>query len=146
MRTVEDGDGDTYLLLKQGDVSWLVRDPVTGEDGYRPATEFTVTEDSPLATAATGVPDPVRLVVEAAATDEALGLLVTLADRGPTTARTLLSVVDRCERDLQGLLGELQAAGAITSTEVGSEPGYTLTEAAATGVEMLRETEAPPSD
>lgn len=139
MRTVRDTAGERYLLVKRSSESSLVRDPETGEEQYLPNDELTATEGtSPLEVAAAGVPEPVRRVVTAAHTEQALGLLVELVDRGPVAARGLLAAYDLCESDLYGLLTEFRAAGLVTECEVSGERGYDATEAARTAVATLR--------
>jgi hypothetical protein len=144
MRTVRDGEGRRYLLAKQSGESWLVRDPETGRETYRPAGELEVIEgDSPLSVAATGVPAAVRRVVTAAHSDRALGLLVELVDRGPMAVRDVLAAYDRCESDLHGLFGEFRAAGLVTEVRVAGERGYDATETTRAAVARLRGDDGP---
>jgi len=64
VRTVEDGDGTRYLLVKRSGDASLVRDPATGEERYVPNDELSAVEgESPLETAARAVPEPARRVV-----------------------------------------------------------------------------------
>jgi len=140
MRVVRDDDGHRYLLIEDRDDEWLVRDPATGEETTRPAAALTDDGGSPLAAAAAGLPDPVRQLMQATATEAAIGLVVELYDRGPTPARTLIGAVELCESDLLGLVGELRAAGIVTTTTVGDEPGYRLTDVGQRGVATLRAT------
>jgi hypothetical protein len=136
VRTVEH-DGDRYLLLKRSTDESLVRDPETGETRHLPTDDLTVTGDPPLATAAGRVPEPTRRVVAAVHSEAALGLLVELDERGPLGVRELLGVTERCESDLHGLVGELQAAGMVAETEVDGERGYRLTDGARAGLLTL---------
>jgi hypothetical protein len=138
MRAVEDDAGRRYLLVKRSTDAWLVRDPATGRESYRPAADLTVVDDDPRAVAAAGVPEPVRRVLTAVATERDLGLLVALVDRGPIPAHTLLAETDRCESDLTGLLGEFRAAGLATTATVAGEPGYDATDAARAAVATFR--------
>jgi len=65
MRTVCDEFGRQYLLLKESGESSLVRDPASGERRYVANDELSpATGESPLATAARAVPDPVRALFE----------------------------------------------------------------------------------
>ncbi|MDY6817658.1 MAG: hypothetical protein SVG88_03270 [Halobacteriales archaeon] len=140
MRTVEDESGRRYLLLKQSQAASRVRDPTTGEERHLPNDQLTVVEgESPLETAAGGVPAAVRRVLTASHDDRSLGLLVELVDRGPMAVRTLLSAYDLCESDLHGLLAEFRAAGLVAETRVGGERGYVATELAVEGIETLLE-------
>jgi len=139
METVEDEEGTRYVLSKRSRDAWLVRDPTTGEEAYRDPTDLAVVEDAgPLATAAVGVPEPVRRLLTAVRTDRALGLVVHAVDDGPVGVRELLDETTLCESDLHGLLGELVAAELLVETEVAGERGYEATEDARRAVEALR--------
>jgi hypothetical protein len=139
VRTVEDGSGTQYVLLKRSGDSSLVRDPVTGEERYVENEALSAVEgESPLETAARAVPDPTRRVLRAAHSDRALGLLVELDERGAVPVRDLLGSYDLCESDLHGLLAEFTAAGLVTETRVVGERGYELTDAAREGLTALR--------
>jgi len=130
MRTVEDDDGDLYILLKESNESSLVRDPESGERRHvANDTLAPVTGESPLTTAAGAVSAPVRTLLTAVPDERALGLLLELDERGPVGVRALLEY-DLCESDLHGVVGELRAVGAIRETAVGGERGYALTDAA----------------
>jgi len=139
VRTVEDGSGTQYVLLKRSGDSSLVRDPATGEERYVENETLSAVEgESPLETAARAVPDPTRRVLRAAHSDRALGLLVELEERGAVPVRDLLGSYDLCESDLHGLLAEFTAAGLVTETRVVGERGYELTDAAREGLTALR--------
>jgi hypothetical protein len=139
-RTVEDGEGNRYLLLKQSAASSLVRDPETGETQYLPTASLDpVTGQSALATAAGALPAEVRRLLVAVPDERALGLLLELDADGPTAVRTLLSAYDLCESDLHGLLAELRAAGLLAETTVAGERGYETTETASETLASLRE-------
>ncbi|MUV88298.1 hypothetical protein GJ631_17490 [Natronomonas sp. CBA1123] len=137
MRTVEHG-GDRYLLVKQSGESSLVYDPETGEERYLPNEELTVTGDSPLELAAEAVPEASRRILTAVHSEQALGLLVELDERGPMSVREVLGAYDLCESDLHGLFGELRAAGLVTEADVAGERGYRLTDLAREGLAELR--------
>lgn len=129
MRTVADEAGDRYLLLKRSSDAWLVRDPDTGATRHLPADRLAVVGgESPLATAARGVPDRLRQDLDVPS-ERALGLLAEIRRREPVGVRALLDSYDLCERDLHGLLGEFRAAGLVAETPVGGERGYETTEA-----------------
>ncbi|WP_142856069.1 DUF7346 family protein [Salinigranum halophilum] len=139
MRTVRDTDGARYLLVKRSSDATLVRDPETGAEQYLPNDELTEAEGvSALTVAASGVPESVRRVVTAAHTEDALGLLVELVDRGPLPVRDLLSAYDLCESDLHGLLAEFRAAGLIRERDAAGERGYEATETTREAVAALR--------
>ena len=139
MRTVEDRDGDRYLLVKQSSESSLVRDPATGEERHLPNDALEpVTETSPLSTAATAVSEPLRRVVTATHDDRALGLLVALEARGPMDVRVLLDRYELCESDLHGLLAEFRAAGLVTEADVPGGRGYDTTALASEALATLR--------
>lgn len=140
MRTVEDGQGRRYVLLKRSGDSSRVRDPRTGEERYLPNEELSTVEgESPLETAARAVPEPTRRVLRAVHSDRALGLLVELDERGPTPVRDLMGSYDLCESDLHGLLAEFTAAGLVTETRVVGQRGYELADVARKGLVSLRE-------
>jgi len=119
MQTVRDETGRTYLLVKRAAESSRVRDPETGEERYLENETLSVIEgDSPLSTAAQGVPAPVRRAIRAVHDDETLGLLIELVDRGPLAAVELLDAYDMCESDIHGRLAEFRAAGLADTVEV----------------------------
>ena len=139
MRTVEDGSGTRYVLLKRSGDSSLVRDPKTGEERYLENTELSPVEgESTLETAARAVPEPTRRVLRAVHSDRALGLLVEIDERGPVAVRDLMGSYDLCESDLHGLLAEFTAAGLVTEARVVGERGYELTDVASEGLAVLR--------
>lgn len=137
MRTVE-YRGDPYLLLKRSGESSLVRDPETGDERYLPNDELTATGDSPLTVAARTVPSSNRRLLTAVHSEQILGLLVELADRGPLSVRELLGRYDLCESDLHGRVGELRAAGLVREADVAGERGYETTEMADDALSALR--------
>jgi len=138
-RTVEDEDGDRFLLLKESAESSLVRDPATGETQYLPTASLEPVDESPLRTAARQLPPDVRTLLVAVPDERALGLLLELDADGPLAVRTLLSAYDLCESDLHGLLAELRAAGLLAETTVAGERGYETTPAASDALSMLRD-------
>jgi hypothetical protein len=138
--TVEDGDGNRYLLVKRSGESSLVRDPSTGKQQYLPNEDVEAVGESPLTAAAGSVPEPARRVLSATHDDRSLGLLVEVVDRGPVGVRSLLSDYDLCESDLHGLLTEFRAAGLVEEATVAGERGYGPTETAREGVRHLRAT------
>jgi hypothetical protein len=139
-RTVENEDGDRYLLLKESAESSLVRDPETGETQYLPTAALDpVAGQSPLATAARELPSDVRTLLVAVPDERALGLLLELDADGPLAVRTLLSAYDLCESDLHGLLAELRAAGLLAETTVTGRRGYGTTETASETLATLRD-------
>lgn len=139
MRTVRDDDGKRYLLLKESAELSLVRDPATGERRHLPNDDWELVEgDSPLATAAGGLPETVRRVVTAAHDERALGLLLEIDARGPVGIRTLLSAYDLCESDVHGLLSEFRAAGLVEETKTGGQRGYDTTEDASAALAHLQ--------
>lgn len=139
MRTVRDASGKRFLLVKQSSDSSRVRDPDTGAERYldNDGLEF-VGGESPLVTAAAGVPASVRRVLTAVPNERALGLLVELVDRGPVSVVELLDAYDLCESDLHGLLAEFRAAGLVEEARVYGERGYDATTLASDGVDGLR--------
>ncbi|WP_336336950.1 DUF7346 family protein [Haloarcula brevis] len=140
MRTVRDDDGTRYVLLKESADASLVRNPETGEQRHVPNADLEPVEgESPLATAATAVPDAARRVLTATHDDRSLGLLVELDDRGPLSVQELLSAYDLCESDLHGLLAEFRAAGLIAEATVHGQRGYETTETTSDGLARLRD-------
>ncbi|MFC7019971.1 MULTISPECIES: DUF7346 family protein [Haloarcula] len=143
MRTVRDASGRRYLLVKTSSDASLVRDPETGTQRHLPNDELEPVEgESPLVTAARGVPAPVRRVLSAVHDDRALGLLVELDARGPLSVHELLDAYDLCESDLHGLLAEFRAAGLVEAADAGGRRGYDATETTREALEVL----APSSD
>lgn len=139
MQTVRDADGETCLLIKRSAESSLVRDPTTGEERYVDNAALTVVDgESPLTTAASGVPAPVRQLLRAVHDDRSLGLLTVVVDEGPLSVIELLDTVDMCESDLHGTITELRVAGLIREAEVAGRRGYAATEAAVEAIETLR--------
>ena len=138
MRVVEGDDGTRYVLLKRSAESSLVRDPETGESRYLPNEDLSLVEgESALETAAGAVPEPARRVLRATHSDRALGILLELDARGPTSVRGLLDY-DLCESDLHGTLAEFRAAGLVAEAEAAGERGYALTDTAREGLAVLR--------
>ncbi|EMA62974.1 DUF7346 family protein [Halorubrum kocurii] len=139
MQTVRDAAGETYLLVKRSAESSRVRDPATGEERYVDNAELRVVDgESPLATAASGVPSPVRRTLGAVRDDRSLGLLAVVVDEGPIAAIDLLDAADMCESDLHGTLTEFRAAGLIDEAEVAGRRGYEATPVATDALELLR--------
>lgn len=142
MQTVRHADGRTYLLVKQSGESSRVRDPRTGAERYVDNADLTVVDgESPLVTAAAGVPADVRRVLRAVHDDRSLGLLAVIVDTGPLSVVELLDETDMCESDLHGRLAEFRAAELIAETEVAGRRGYEATESAVNGVRCLRDTD-----
>lgn len=137
MRTVEH-DGTRYLLVKQSAESSLVRDPETGEQSYLPNEELTATGESPLSVAARAVPDAPRRVLTAVHSEQTLGMLVELDERGPLSVREVLGRYDLCESDIHGTFGELRAAGLVEEATVDGQRGYAITELGTEGLAALR--------
>ncbi len=138
MRSVEH-DGSRYLLIKESGETSLVRDPDTGDEQYLPNDELRVTGESPLAVAASTIPEGTRVLLTAVHSTDALGLLLEVDTRGPLTTREIIEAYDRCEADLHGLLGELRAAGLLTTVNPGDErnPQYDTTTLASDALESL---------
>lgn len=139
MQTVRDANGDTYLLVKRSAESSRVRNPDTGEERYVDNADLTVVDgESPLATAASGVPAPVRRLLRAVHDDRSLGLLAVVVDEGPLPVIELLDATGMCESDLHGTVTELRAAGLIREADVAGRRGYAATETATEAVDSLR--------
>ena len=139
MRTVRDENGTHYLLLKESGESSLVRDPTTGDERHLPNDDIeTIEGESPLETAASAVPGPIRRVLTATHDERALGLLLEIDTQGPVGIRTLLSAYDLCESDLHGLLVEFRAAGLIEETKTGGQRGYITTDEASDALDSLQ--------
>ena len=139
MQTVRDANGDRYLLVKRSAESSRVRDPETGEERYVDNAALTVVDgESPLATAASGVPAPVRRLLRAVHNDRSLGLLAVIVDAGPLSVNELLDTADMCDSDLHGTVTELRAAGLVREADVAGRRGYAPTETAVEAVDSLR--------
>jgi hypothetical protein len=139
VQPVRDEDGNRLLLRKDSGDSALVYDPASGTERHVERSTLTPIESPPLsATAATAIPDDVRQLLLATPNERALGLLVTLADRGPLSVRTLLTDTTVCESDLNGLLASLTAAGVIEESTVGGERGYALADQPRRALEQIR--------
>ncbi|WP_418283854.1 DUF7346 family protein [Halorubrum sp. DTA46] len=139
MQTVRDGEDKTYLLVKRSAESSRVRDPATGEERYVDNDELVVVDgESPLTTAASGVPESVRQLLRAVHDDRSLGLLAVIADEGPLAVIDLLDAADMCESDLHGTVTELRAAGLVDEAEVVDRRGYEATDTAVDALDFLR--------
>ncbi|WP_435074981.1 DUF7346 family protein [Halorubrum sp. HHNYT27] len=139
MQTVRDADGKTYLLVKHSAESSRVRDPATGAERYVDNDDLSVVDgESPLATAAGGLPESVRRIIRAVHDDRSLGLLIVVADEGPLSAIELLDTTDLCESDLHGTVTELRAAGLIDEVDVAGRRGYAATDVATDALDRLR--------
>lgn len=135
MRTVRDGDGRRYWLLKESGETSLVRDTETGETRSLPNDEWEpVDGEAPLRAAAAVVDPDVRSLLTAVRDERSLGLLVRLVADGPQSVRALLEGSELCESDLHGTVGELRAAGLVEPAEVRGRRGYAATDAGAAGV------------
>jgi len=147
MRTVQDDDGDHYLVVKQSGDSSLVRDPETGAEHYVANSDLTVVDDeSPLSTAAGGIDPAIRRLVTATYDDQSLGLVIELVDRESISTVELLESYDLCESDLHGLLAEFRAAGLVKEADSNGRRGYAATELATQAVNKLREGDATETD
>jgi hypothetical protein len=145
MRTVETESGERYLLLKESSDSSLVRDPKTGEERYVATDRLRdVGGESPLVVAASGVPEPVRRLLTAVHTEQSLGLVMELADRGPVPAVDLLGAYELCESDFNGRLSELRAAGLVAEARLAGERAYDATALARAAVDLLRTNDEEP--
>lgn len=139
MQTVRDADGGTYLLVKRSAESSRIRDPATGEERYVDNAELTIVEgESPLATAASGVPASVRRTLRAVHDDRSLGLLAVIVDEGPLSVIELLDAAELCESDLHGTVTEHRAAGLVDEVDVAGRRGYEATDIAVDAIGMLR--------
>jgi hypothetical protein len=139
MQTVRDADGKTYLLVKRSAESSRVRDPATGTELYVDNGDISVVDgESPLATAAGGIPASLRRIVRAVHDERSLGLLVVVADEGPLSVLELLDATDLCESDLHGTVTDLRAGGLIDEVDVDGRRGYAATDAASEALELLR--------
>lgn len=138
-RTVEDADGNRYLLIKQSSESSLVREPETGDRRHIPNEELTVLDDvSTVDTVLGSLSGDIVSVVTAVHDERMLALVHELDAEGPMAVRTLLSAYDFCESDLHGMLAELTAGGLISETRVAGERGYETTERASGALDALR--------
>lgn len=163
VQSVEDQRGRRYLLEKRSRDAWLLLDPTTGESVYRDPSQLSLLAGaSPLETALEGLDDAaldrllgsgdgggladaegtpseaLERLAGAAHSPRILGLVVALADRGPTAVRTLLTETTLCESDLHGALAELVAADLLTESSVAGERAYAATADAERAVALLR--------
>jgi hypothetical protein len=144
MELVTDGER-RYVVLKRSAESSLVRPLDTDEAEYVPNESLSTVEgEPPLSAAAAAVPAAVRALLTATHTEEGLGLLIELDDRGKVPVRQLMGY-GLCESALHGLLAEFTMAGLIQETDVLGERGYELTGVGRDGLDRLR-TDQPPTD
>lgn len=132
MRTVRDSAGTIYLLLDATTAECRVRRLPDGPVETVPSDELEAI-DPQQALDAAGL-DDVDLE-RASRVDRAVGLLIELEARGPTSVRTLLDRLDICESDLHGAVTELRAAGFVEPTTVYGDRGYRTTAAASEALE-----------
>jgi hypothetical protein len=137
MRAVRHDDGRRLVLENASGDTVRVFDPRTGEREHVPAAACTPLDDAPLAVAAERVEEAARSLVTAVPDDQALGLLVVLADDGPLSVRTLLDRTTYCESDLHGLLVHFVAAGLLTEDD-DAERAYAVTETTRTALDRLQ--------
>ena len=143
MQTVRDADDREFLLVKRSEESSRVRDPATGEERYLDNDDLTMVDgESPLETAARGVPEAVRRVLKATHNDRSLGLLLEVVDRGPVSVLVLMDDYDMCESDLHGTLSEFRAAGLVREADAAGRRGYEATETAVSAAAFLRDRDA----
>jgi len=126
MRTVRDDSGEKFLLLKRSTHSSLLRDPNTGESCSRPNTALELLDSDPLAVAGAAIPEEKRATLGLDVTT--LGLLLEVARRAPLPVRELPSITDACEQDLNGMAGELRAAGHLEERTVAGVSCLTVCE------------------
>jgi hypothetical protein len=139
VQPVRDEDGNRLVLQKESGDTALVYDPESGEERHVERSTLTATDAPPLeATAQAAIDDDLRQLLLAIPNERALGLLVTLADRGPVSVRTMMTETTFCESDLSGLLASLTAAGLIEESDVAGERGYAITPPARRALETLR--------
>jgi hypothetical protein len=139
VQPVRDEDGNRLVLRKESGDTALVYDPDTGDERHVERSTLTPIEVSPLEAAAeAALDDEVRDLVLAIPNERALGLLVTLADRGPLSVRTLLAETTFCESDLSGLLASLTAAGLLSEQTDAHQRHYTVTERGRRALDHLR--------
>jgi hypothetical protein len=139
VQPVRDDEGNRLVLRKESGDTALVYDPESGEERHVERSTLTPIEAPPLeATAEAAIGDDVRQLLLAIPNERALGLLVTLADRGPVSVRTMMTETTFCESDLSGLLASLTAAGLIEESDVAGERGYAITPPARRALETLR--------
>lgn len=140
MPTVEDPDGRRYVLLKESADASLVRDLQTGERSYKPNEDLrTVEEADVLREAARSVPRPVRHLFGGIPDERALGLVILLAEVGPTSARGLLEETTYCESDLFAVLRELEAAGLLEARGADREREYVVTDETRNALDIVRQ-------
>ena len=147
MQTVRDGDDEVYLLVKRSAESSRVRDPATGAERYVDNDELVIVDgESPLETAATGIPKSIRQLLRAVHNDRSLGLLAVVVDQGPISVIDLLDTADMCESDLHGTITEFRAAGLLTEVNVAGRRGYEATDAAVVALQLLRSADSDLDD
>jgi len=147
MRTVRDGEGRRYRLLKRSSETSLVRDVETGETRSLANDEWEAVDgDAPLAAAAAAVDPDARALVTAVGDERTLGLLVRLVAEGPLSVRRLLGESELCESDLHGTVGELRAAGLVEPATVAGRRGYAATDAGAAAVAAVADDRALDGD
>jgi hypothetical protein len=137
MRAVRGPEGRRLVLESDGGDAARVYDPATGDRDSIPHDALEPIEDAPLAVVAERVDDPLRALVTAIPDERALGLLVFVADNGPTPVRTLLDRTTYCESDLHGLLVHLTAAGLLDERRADDGRTYTITDTASMALDRL---------
>lgn len=138
-RTVEDTDGNRYVLEEHSEPESRVFDPATGTRRQLPTEDLAPVDEPPqLAAMARSLGPGTVFQIDGVHDELGLGLILELERRGPTSVRTLLDVTELCESDLHGYLGELQAGGLIRETTVYGERGYEVTEAATSRLAGIR--------
>lgn len=143
MRTVEDGAGRRYVLLKSAEETSLVRDVASGTEQYIQNDQLSVVDDdSALEEVARAVPAGARQLLTTVPDSRALGVLIDLTNRGPLSVRTMLDAYDYCESDLHGLLAEFRAAGLVEEVDVRGERGYEITSEVNAVLETLQTVQA----
>lgn len=138
-RTVEDPDGNRYVLEEHEEPESRVFDPASGTRQQLPTDDLTPVDEPPqLAAMARSLGPGSVFRFDGVHDERSLGLVLELERRGPSAVRTLLDMTTLCESDLHGYLGELQAGGLIREETVHGERGYALTETAMSRLSELR--------
>lgn len=138
-RTVEDADGNRFVLEEHAKPESRVFDPATGTRRELPTEDLAPVEETPhLAAMARSLGPGSVFQFDGVHDERSLGLVLELERRGPTAVRTLLDITELCESDLHGYLGELQAGGLVRETTVQGERAYELTETATSRLSGVR--------
>jgi hypothetical protein len=140
MRVVRDTADRVNVVRSRRADERTILDPATGIERTVPAEDVAPVLDEPeLQLIAETLPELEGSPLASIGDPRALGVLGVLEAAGQLPATMLLAFESICESDLNGIVGELRAAGLVEETTVDGRSGYRTTEAAERALAAVRD-------